>query len=347
MNHVQSNLNADRPTVNEWPTTKWSLKLSYLLLLSITVFAVHDKLSGVGEGNEQQRNQNARFLVFVGPHKTGSTTLQTWFYSHEEFLLENGWVWPGAGVKEFCKLVYALTRWEPMNPKCKETKWVLDWRWHWWKSTIYEHLHNGKNVVISSEEFDLANDDQLGRLILEGLKKISFSVEVIAMIRFPRWKHMLSLWKEIQESPVIPGFEKWICDSFRSLKDNRPGVILVSTVLRPYRLARKYQSGGFKTTLVNYTAIKRDKYMKTVVQHFLQLNISNKETQQVLNARHYDHDLGEEQINRLETVLSAYDCYEGKIDGLSLMNMESDYVENCDSEKLNEAVQIYVDEYCD
>merc|ERR1719320_860654 len=103
---------ADRPTVNGWPTTKWSLKLSYLLLLSITVFAVHDKLSGVGEGNEQQRNQNARFLVFVGPHKTGSTTLQTWFYSHEEFLLENGWVWPGAGVKEFCKLVYALTRWE-------------------------------------------------------------------------------------------------------------------------------------------------------------------------------------------------------------------------------------------
>jgi len=322
--------------------------------------------------NKNEKSKHARFLIFAGPHKTGTTSIQSWFDSHWKFLLKHGWVWPRdqhgkTRKKYFGYFVWSLLKINKIeisqggefsrlgfNGSSHEGEEMVQWL----NFTIREHLQNGLNVVIHSEEFDYVNIESFKDQILSGIRSISpFSAEVVVMIRFPRWRHMMSCWSQTRHllrKPVSVDFGKWSCESIRAMKIGGRGSIPIGSALRPVRLAQRFQSSGFDTTLVNYSSINPEDYVDTLIHHFLGLNTNKRVIRHRHNANKgnisvdkWEDFFGEERLDRLEAILSAHDCLESEIDGLRLMNLDLDYFQNCDFKKLKKSISSYIIKYCD
>ena len=99
-------------------------------------------------------------------------------------------------VRYFCKLVHALSNgtFEWYGGLCElETK-NLEVKM---KKDFSEIVERNRSVVIHAEAFDRAT--LYPEPLLSNLKRMSpvARAEVVTMIRFPRWAHMVSMWGEL------------------------------------------------------------------------------------------------------------------------------------------------------
>ena len=127
-------------------------------------------------------------ILHVGPHKTGSTYIQKKLLDNSKQLRDNGWRYPSAG------LVYLGQHELATIARINENDL---WR---------EALNSKKNIVISSENFDLLNEEQVKLL---AVKFSDFVVKIVYMYRRGDEK-LISSWQEYVKHGGIKSWSEYL-----------------------------------------------------------------------------------------------------------------------------------------
>lgn len=136
---------------------------------------------------------NQRVVILPGPHKTGTTSIQSFFVTLMEENNMGNWVWPSSHEKGFSDLGYAIL----FDPN--DSDGCMEYR----GNKIREVWKNGHSVVFGAELFDyfaaLSPNELPGAF--ERLKSVlppdSYNdLHVVVMYRTPRMSHLVSSWKQ-------------------------------------------------------------------------------------------------------------------------------------------------------
>lgn len=213
----------------------------------------------VSTGNKEEQQ---RIVVLVGPHKTGSSSVQLnlWNWTRPEHNFLSNWVWPfpydkGIKVKNPSKEFYPLVIW--WNGKQAASEYPKNMIKIFADHFLF-HWSQGKNLVIACEGFDsfLTDPTRITKLLNimplnDDFGKISFVVNY----RSPRFSHLVSLFHETQ-THVNQTLSHWICQVpiFRFRPLNSLGLV------------QQLVDQGQKTVLVDMAGVSEQNYdMNNVV----------------------------------------------------------------------------------
>lgn len=269
-----------------------------------------------------RQDADQRIVVLVGPHKTGSTSIQsnlrTWIKDYKNVLPDWAWSFPkDSGIKEFPSKEYypIVYMWGPdsSSKKVIQPENTLDL----FRDQFYRDWQQQKNLVIASEGFDSIFWDPVRIEKLRDLlpvdkgetKQISFMVNY----RTPRSSHLVSLFRQHRRNNTQ--LQPWICEE----------KVFHFGILNPLGLAQRLVEHGFKTILLDMTGISDSNYdvsnivacdilgapchstNKTIrgldgVQPVLE-NVSKKQKKKQGGV-----DLSDERLERIEKILQTGDC---------------------------------------
>lgn len=179
-------------------------------------------------GQEHKAIKPNRVVVFAGPHKSASSTVQEFliqyctgralYKQHRAF---DDWRWPSVESaskvpdrKILSRLVYNET---------KDAKLIASI-----SSAIAKTYHEYANLVLGSEELDRFGtvpwSGRDGIKVVQDIEKLlnHQALEIVVNYRTPRQKQWLSIWKQLTAMDVLEGkpdstYSKWICtDHVRS-----------------------------------------------------------------------------------------------------------------------------------
>jgi hypothetical protein len=168
-------------------------------------------------------HQQQRIVLLAGPHKTGSTSMQTIALLFAKVLNKESWNWiepprlktitKHSKEKRMATLLYSLTnrtsRKEIRQPSSSEMLTM-------YRTEIRKQLGLGLNIVLGSEEIDSvaaphtkadALDEFLTIFPAEASRDI---MSVVITYRASRIQHLISLWKELMEGTGIKTFYDFV-----------------------------------------------------------------------------------------------------------------------------------------
>ena len=179
-------------------------------------------------------------VLLVGPHKTGSSHIQSFISTQAAYLRRNGWVWPSPmpgnpSGKEFYPLVdYMMhdkqcpdvykeclgTRSRETEAACRLLGLCSDHFFEQVKQAIAQAMRSNLNVVIAMEEFDGAVADVAGSNLIKHLDELlapCLRRTVTVMYRTPRVSHLLSAWGETRNylsGGSASSFTSYVCEQY-------------------------------------------------------------------------------------------------------------------------------------
>ncbi|MFI7415418.1 hypothetical protein ACIBU0_42965 [Streptomyces sp. NPDC049627] len=151
-------------------------------------------------------------LLHIGPHKTGTTSIQGALFAAKDEMARHGVAWP------------ATTR-HPMEAvlaACSRTGMMGDIRpteRHWERLLEQVRATGRRTAVISSEFFADAPDDDTVRRVVEQLG--GDRVHVLVTLR-PLGKIMPSQWQQYVQNGLRMGYEDWLEHMLRRPPYDRP-----------------------------------------------------------------------------------------------------------------------------
>ena len=153
--------------------------------------------------------EERKFTIHVGPHKTGSTTLQRFFLNKDsqqsrDALKQDNYevpFFPNMDIKETNHAGFAncLRSEEENNFWCPNQRFRSD-TFEYFQSFVKNVVENGSNILLTSEEFDRPdlNMTELASYVVHGYK-----IHVVLYYRrFYDWIH--SLQNQIAKTPNHP-----------------------------------------------------------------------------------------------------------------------------------------------
>jgi hypothetical protein len=169
-------------------------------------------------------------ILHIGPHKTGSTYIQKKLLDNSKQLENNGWMYPSVGLVHFGQ--HELATIGGIND---------DDLWR-------EALNSNKNIVISSENFDRLNEEQVKLL---AVKLSDFVVKIVYLYRRGDEK-LISSW---QESIKHGGVKNW--SEYLYYHVSKP---YLSDILGDIRMLENFKRvfGSNSINIIDYDVAKRD-----------------------------------------------------------------------------------------
>lgn len=173
-------------------------------------------------------------LLFIGPHKTGTTTLQAFFDQNQGLLEEAGYHWVNTGDVKPAAGGYSLH-----YPLAVTYQWpfgYFDAHVKALKADIARCRQEKRNIILSAEDFSTVNDEQIGALqqTLEG-----FEVTVVFVYR--AWvTKVLSHYNQYAKEQNIQevSFRDWLFQVMAGTKWHVPDRVNdFSGMLRTYTAA--------------------------------------------------------------------------------------------------------------
>lgn len=143
-------------------------------------------------------------LVHIGPHKTGTTTVQGAFYLARERLAEHDVVYAAAGGRAPMQAALAVTgkkeMWGEPPPGTRH-----------WDALVDEVAGGGDRRVVVSTEFFADGDDESAHRVVEGLG--GSRVHVVVTLR-PLTKILPSQWQQYVQNGLRTPYDEWLHDMF-------------------------------------------------------------------------------------------------------------------------------------
>lgn len=133
-----------------------------------------------------------RFLLHIGRHKTGSSSLQRFFFKNSDALLQYGYFYPKAGLKNIAHHPVA----DCFNPQKKISSGDLSGT-----ETILESLQQdiegcNKTVLLSSEAFQNSDPELVGRFFAPG------DVRIVIYIR-EQVDYIISAYQQVIHAKLL------------------------------------------------------------------------------------------------------------------------------------------------
>lgn len=127
--------------------------------------------------------KNASIILHIGPHKTGTTYIQSFFTANADALNQVGYCYPATKVKMFSFLAHDIYH-DRADGKYDD---------------IFECLEHGKKVLISSEAFSLASTIEMVQQVKQFFR--GYSVFIVSMYRDPMTL-LYSVYDQINKASV-------------------------------------------------------------------------------------------------------------------------------------------------
>jgi hypothetical protein len=282
--------------------------------------------------NAQTVNKK-RLVLFAGPHKSASSSVQELFSKHASSNRKrkhpalNNWTWP------FTPRVRSYLPRKGFAPLVTEydNKELRD--------AIYNIIHSAWNsnksssgVIFGSEEFDRVGSTPWShrngmlaiRDILEFLKPEDF--QIVVNYRTPRNEQWISIWKQLTRTRPIP-YRDYLCK-----EDVRTWEYLDS-VANPLGLVQAFRSNNLPVKLIDLGGVTE---LGLDVAHVIACEILKvpcvggwlEGLEQILqNKKMGDPEISEKQVREMEWIFRQRDCaYQAKLqadDGIEIFHRHS------------------------
>jgi len=280
-----------------------------------------------------------KVVILPGPHKTGSTSVQSFLASLTKKQLLGDWEWPASSSKAFSEVAHSVF-FDPTDKhgflRRKRSKIQSAWR-------------KGHNVVFGAELFDWVaamSPEELPR-VFERLFSVfpptmdpARDMTAVVMYRTPRSSHLVSAWKQqiamakrpghgghiwrssietkVVKKGKAPSLAEWLCTGQWSGKMQFNVDKIVEAQINPMAVAAALMRYGNMSVIVgdmsNMTDISNTiacKVLKVPCTDENRVVGWNKTKPKVLNQRENPAPLGlsETEMQEVEDVLRRMDCY--------------------------------------
>jgi hypothetical protein len=253
--------------------------------------------------NSQHSPKRNRLVLFAGPHKTASTSIQ-WFFSRnasdqapdDKLQAFENWTWPRFRVPDNGNRLFSLN-----------TNWVPQ-KLSFYEQQINQGL-NHSNVVMGTENLCFFESTGSMDLILNWTKRSD--PEMIVNYRMPRTDTWMSLWKQYTRVGANKSYENYTFYDYLCLaEDPFPDQI------NPLRLVSRLVERGWRTHLMDMAGVQSDglDIAHAIACEILQVPcdlgwVQGADRQAVLrNQRSGNAHLTDYQYRAFEYVLLQHDC---------------------------------------
>lgn len=151
-------------------------------------------------------------LLHIGPHKTGTTSVQGALFAAKDLLPEHGVAFPAHSRHPMEAALAACARPAMMGDTAPTEK-------HWTRLLEQVGATGGKTSVVSSEFFADAEDDATVARIVEELG--GERVHVLVTLR-PLARIMPSQWQQYVQNGLRMGYEDWLTHMLRKAPYEQP-----------------------------------------------------------------------------------------------------------------------------
>ncbi|WP_284436451.1 hypothetical protein [Streptomyces sp. TUS-ST3] len=151
-------------------------------------------------------------LLHIGPHKTGTTSVQGALFAARDLLPEHGVVFPAHSRHPMEAVLAACARPAMMGDTAPTEK-------HWTRLLEQVRATGGKTSVISSEFFaDTEDDDTVARIVGQlGGERVHVLVTLRPLVRI-----MPSQWQQYVQNGLRMGYEDWLTHMLRKAPYEQP-----------------------------------------------------------------------------------------------------------------------------
>ncbi|MGC0403393.1 hypothetical protein RKD27_006037 [Streptomyces sp. SAI-126] len=151
-------------------------------------------------------------LLHIGPHKTGTTSVQGALFAAKDLLPEHGVVFPAHSRHPMEAVLAACARPAMMGDTAPTEK-------HWTRLLEQVRATGGKTSVISSEFFaDTEDDDTIARIVEQlGGERVHVLVTLRPLVRI-----MPSQWQQYVQNGLRMGYEDWLTHMLRKAPYEQP-----------------------------------------------------------------------------------------------------------------------------
>jgi len=278
---------------------------------------INPLLHFANDGNE---NGTRRLVIFAGPHKCASTTVESFFFNifgepqrkaHEAFsnwsmpMLEYDFPWQTHRPRNEKQYTYAL-REIGQNQELKKVILRLIERKYKSKPA--------KNVLLAAESFG-KRDNVIGDLFIKEIASANHieQVEIVLNYRSTRTDHLISNWKQDRDEKKAPdNFHEWLCtDEYTHNLNHRSMDI--------FGRAQKFLDEGWQVTLIDLGGVAKDDLdlSHSIACEVLKVPCTNgwingwSHDQRKKTIRHRkdgNSELSEQEYNGMEMVFAQRDC---------------------------------------
>lgn len=151
-------------------------------------------------------------LLHIGPHKTGTTSIQGALFAAKDQLLEHGVEWPAASRHPMDAVLAACARPGMMGDRGPSEK-------QWLQLVDRVQAAGDRTAVVSSEFFADAPDDEAVERIVEQLG--GTCVHILITLR-PLAKIMPSQWQQYVQNGLRMGYENWLTHMLKKAPYEQP-----------------------------------------------------------------------------------------------------------------------------
>lgn len=154
-------------------------------------------------------------LIHIGPHKTGTTTLQGAFWLARPWLAKHGVAYLGTGRRHTTRAAESATPVTGRGPMwAQQAPNQADWR----RLVAATAAAGDRRVVISSERFCNA-DEKVARQIVDGLG--GDRAHIVVTLR-PLAKIVPSQWQQYVQDGLRTPYQEWLDMMFRRAPYEKP-----------------------------------------------------------------------------------------------------------------------------
>eukprot|EP01084_Bolivina_argentea_P125644 222588_1 len=283
----------------------------------------HIKTSQSIEYDKPTKKQ--RIVLLAGPHKTGSTSVQTNIANWSLSGILEDWSWPcpqndayaynkQIHAKCFARLLWALDNRSKkvMNPH--ETQLM-------YSKTFQRLWNNNKSIVFGAEYTDhvIANEFE-GELIIGNLMRFMpcypcniYQIEVVITYRTPRVTHLISLWHQISKQNNVTHLSEFIQRVLHTF----------FFIINPLGMAQRFAMKNISTRIIDTSGIARQNIDLSLVIacHILKVSCENNTIIGLINnpvrlnvftkkypQNNLHKDVSENKLQAIEKVLQQFDC---------------------------------------
>jgi len=259
---------------------------------------------GTNDNSPKQHNvsQHQRVVVAVGPHKTGTSSVQFNLLKWSNANQLGDWVFaaPRNNHKAFGTLFMNLAR-TSGNRHPNQTLTDL------YSETFNKVWKDGKNIVIASEYCDFVLRDSVdGDKVIESLLSMmpwasNEDITVVVTYRSPRIDHFISAWHWAGQGRPI---RQWILDNY-----------VFPHYLDPLGLARMYADHNLTVVILDTSGMQRDGVDISNVVACEVLDVpcngsmmDSKLQPRVMNRIEQTPDLNATELSQIDELLRKFDC---------------------------------------
>ena len=286
------------------------------------------------DGNDKRQ----RVIILPGPHKSATTSLQSFLDKLSKSGKLGTWDWPASGGKMFGNVLNSVL-FDPKDSSGLQKQL---------RSKIIKAWENGKSIVFGNEDLDyiavMSPDEAKAALQrLQGLLPQDMVAErdmsATIMYRTPRSSHLISAWKQqiamakpgrnwnspwrtvIGDEPTEtepPSLSEWLCHGIWEGRIEFHIETIIASWLNPMGLANAFvRYGNVNVTIGDMSGM--EDVPNTVACELLQIpctndgNIVGQSMQKtiLLNKRSNPTELGmtDGDLNEAEEILRRMDCF--------------------------------------